>query len=260
MLEKCCVVASAKSSYQQAEEDIALMTGMKVGHSCLHRLVQRYEIDIGLSEKIVTDLSVDGGKVRLRTEEGQPCIWRDYKAVRLHGSLCNAYFQENDKLCHWVKAQPLSETITCIGDGHDGVWNIITHLAPEYQRREVLDWYHLVENLYKIEAEKSWLEEVKTLLWSGCVAVVLEKLKQVSSYASQCFQAYVRKHQHRIIPYDVSQVEGIDIGSGAVESTVKQIAARLKLSGAQWLKKNVGTILRLRCAYLNGTFSLSTST
>ena len=259
-MEKCCVVASAKSSYQQAEEDIALMTGMKVGHSSLHRLVQRYEIEIGCSEETITDLSVDGGKVRLRTEEGEACIWRDYKAVRLHGSLCNAYFQENEQLCQWVKKQPLSETITCIGDGHAGVWNIMACLAPEHQRREILDWYHLVENLYKIEAEKTWLIEVKTLLWSGHVETALEKLKQVSSYASQCFQAYLRKHQHRIVPYDIYQEKGIDIGSGAVESTVKQIAARLKLSGAQWLKKNVGTMLRLRCAYLNGAFSLGLST
>ena len=116
-----------------------------------------------------------------------------------------------------------------------------------------------MENLYKIEAEKSWLEEVKTLLWSGSVEATLEKLKSVSSYASQCFQAYVKKHQHRIVPYELYQIQGIDIGSGAVESTVKQIAARLKLSGAQWLKKNVGIMLRLRCAYLNGSFSLSTS-
>jgi hypothetical protein len=30
--------------------------------------------------------------------------------------------------------------------------------------------------------------------------------------------------------------EGISIGSGAVESTVKQIGQRIKLSGAQWQK------------------------
>ncbi len=35
---------------------------------------------------------------------------------------------------------------------------------------------------------------------------------------------YLRKHRHRIVNYDYLQAEGIcSIGSGAVESTVKQI-------------------------------------
>ncbi|MEM6839351.1 MAG: ISKra4 family transposase, partial [Cyanobacteria bacterium P01_C01_bin.120] len=42
---------------------------------------------------------------------------------------------------------------------------------------------------------------------------------------------------------------------GAVESTVKQIGRRIKISGAQWERKNVPQILKHRCAYLNGQFS-----
>ncbi|MDX2239289.1 MAG: ISKra4 family transposase, partial [Leptolyngbyaceae cyanobacterium bins.302] len=45
------------------------------------------------------------------------------------------------------------------------------------------------------------------------------------------------------------------IGSGAIESTVKQIGQRIKLSGAQWKKDNVPQVLKQRCAYLNGQFS-----
>jgi len=41
------------------------------------------------------------------------------------------------------------------------------------------------------------------------------------------------------------------IGSGTVESAVKQIDRRLKISGPQWKPKNVNQILQLRCAYLN---------
>ncbi len=42
------------------------------------------------------------------------------------------------------------------------------------------------------------------------------------------------------------------IGSGAIESTVKQIDRRTKISGAQWNIKNVPQVLAHRCAYLNG--------
>ena len=43
----------------------------------------------------VEELSVDGGKVRLRTPNGQGCEWKDYKAVNLHGQAVAAYFQDN---------------------------------------------------------------------------------------------------------------------------------------------------------------------
>ncbi len=42
------------------------------------------------------------------------------------------------------------------------------------------------------------------------------------------------------------------IGSGAVESGVKQIDKRLQIVGAQWKYENLPQMLSLRCAYLNG--------
>lgn len=43
LLEKCCLRVSANESYQKAEEEIEALTGMKVGHTTLHRLVERAE-------------------------------------------------------------------------------------------------------------------------------------------------------------------------------------------------------------------------
>ena len=48
------------------------------------------------------------------------------------------------------------------------------------------------------------------------------------------------------------------IGSGEIESGIKQIAARVKLTGAQWEEQNVQQVLKQRCAYLNGQFSTAT--
>ncbi len=65
---------------------------------------------------------------------------------------------------------------------------------------------------------------------------------------------YLENHRHRIINYDYYQAENIcAIASGAVESTVKQIDRRLKISGAQWNQENVPQVLKHRCAYLNDT-------
>ena len=59
-------------------------------------------------------------------------------------------------------------------------------------------------------------------------------------------------HKHRIVNYGYLQAEGISIGSGSVESKIKQIAHRLKITGASWESGNVPQVLRHRCAYLNG--------
>ena len=58
----------------------------------------------------------------------------------------------------------------------------------------------------------------------------------------------------RILYLPHLQKQGITIGSGSVESTIKQIGRRVKISGAQWNKDNVAQVLRHRCAYLNGYF------
>ena len=258
-MTKCCWVASAKSSYEEAEQDLALMMGIKVGHSSLHRLVQKSDFPQADSKQKVDSLSVDGGKIRLRTEKPGPCEWRDYKAVSLHDSVCQAYFQENEVLISWVHKQSLSRMITSVGDGHDGVWNIISRLKPSSERRDVLDWYHLVENLYKIGGSSQQLKRLKSSLWRGCVDEVLEELSERKGHLVQNFRAYLAKHRYRLVNYDLYQSLGYAIGSGSVESTVKRIGARVKISGAQWLKQSVSKILHLRCAYLNGDFSLSIS-
>jgi hypothetical protein len=41
----------------------------------------------------------------------------------------------------------------------------------------------------------------------------------------------------------IKKQQGLTIGSGSVESTVKQIGRRVKISGAQWHKSNVAQVL-----------------
>ncbi len=53
------------------------------------------------------------------------------------------------------------------------------------------------------------------------------------------FIAYLHKHQSRIPDYWYFQSEQISsIGSGSIESTIKQIGRRVKISLAQWNKYN----------------------
>ena len=84
----------------------------------------------------------------------------------------------------------------------------------------------------------------------------IEQFKGWDAQQVDNFIAYLTKHRHRIVNYGYFHAEGISIGSGTIESTVKQISARVKLTGAQWKAENVPQVLLHRCAYLHGQISL----
>ena len=254
-LEKCCLLLSANVSYERAAEDIQVLTGMAVSHSTQQRLVHRQTFELPDLSQAVEEMSLDGGKVRLRTPQGEPSEWRDYKGVHLHDRCVGAFFQANASLVAWVNGQPLSQPFICLGDGHDGIWNIYDDIGLKAHRREILDWYHLVENLGKVGGSQQRLDAVEFWLWQGEVDQAIEQFTDWSHERVSTFIAYLNKHRHRIVNYAYYQAEGISIGSGAVESTIKQIGRRIKLSGAQWEKGNVPQVLKHRSAYLNGQFS-----
>jgi hypothetical protein len=83
------------------------------------------------------------------------------------------------------------------------------------------------ENLFKVDAERSRLEQVESHLWHGQVDAALAVFAQDSDKAARNFCAYLQTHYQRLI--------------------------NLKLSGAQWKRENINQMLRLRCAYLNQT-------
>jgi hypothetical protein len=251
-LENCCLRLSATVSYAQAEQDIAYLTGIQVPGKTQHRLVHRQSFDLPNVEEPLEELSVDGGKVRLRTPLGEQCEWKDYKAIATdQGMLAN--FRNNAQLIDWVNEQALAQPMTCLGDGHDGIWNIIIQIATASQRREILDWYHLKANLHKVGGSIKRLNQAEALLWKGQVEATIALFENCQKKQAKNFCEYLRKHRHRIVNYDYFQAEGLcSIGSGAVESAIKQIGRRVQLSGAQWNAENVPQVLAHRCAYLNG--------
>ena len=69
----------------------------------------------------------------------------------------------------WLQKQPLAEIFSCLGDGHDGIWNLFAAIAPSVQRFEILDWYHLKEHLYNVGGFLRRLNRAEDLLWQGDV-------------------------------------------------------------------------------------------
>jgi hypothetical protein len=101
--------------------------------------------------------------------KGQESYWRDYKAVRLQNLYYGGFFQDNLSLTNWVNTQRLTNPVFCLGDGHDGVWNLFEEIACADSRLEILDWYHLRENLYKVGGSIKRLKQAEAKLWQGQV-------------------------------------------------------------------------------------------
>ncbi len=251
-LEKCCLLISGNESYARTTKNVKDLTGITVSHSTQQRLVQRYDFPELLLTEPVEEMGLDGGKVRLRTGKGLECEWKDYKAVTLQRNAVVAYFLDNQALIERVQQQPLPEIFSCLGDGHDGIWTLFAKIAPSEQRFEILDWYHLIENLHGVGGSRRRIENTEKLLWKGDVDSAIAMFDGCKLKRSVNFKNYLRKHRHRIPEYGYLHQMKITIGSGAVESSIKQIGRRIKISGAQWKKENVPQVLKHRCSYLNG--------
>ena len=257
LLEKCCLRLSANESYQNAEAEIEALTGMIVGHSTQQRLVLRQELPLASAKQGISEISVDGGKVRLRREPKAGSHWRDYKAVRLQGIYYGAFFDDNQSLLDYVNSQKLLNPLVCLGDGHQGVWNLVQEFGIDFERWEILDWYHLKENLYKVGGSIKRIKKAEALLWQGDVEQTKALFINCQGKQVKNFCAYLDQHRHRLVNYEYYQAEQLcSIGSGAVESAIKVLGSRIKISGAQWKAENVNQVLSVRCAYLNGLLAI----
>ena len=127
----------------------------------------------------------------------------------MHGDgLGVVYYQANDQLCQWATALPFAAMLYCLGDGHPGIWGVYVQMQLSNPHQEILDWYHLNENLYKIGGSLNRLHEAEALLWPGKVdptTALLSPLKQPQAHNfcdSRNFCDYLRTHQQRIPNYE----------------------------------------------------------
>ncbi|AUB42748.1 Transposase [Nostoc flagelliforme CCNUN1] len=202
MLEKCCLLLAANESFQDAENDLKILTGIEVGHSTHHRQVKKVDLSPPNVRQKLTEVCLDGGKVRLRSEKkGQPAYWKEYKTGRLQGVYYGAFFQDNLSVTNWINSQNIGKTLYCLGDGHDGIWNLLAEIADSNIRQEILDWYHLKENLYKIQAAKKFLTDIEAELWYGQAEQAISKLKNTKYVGVTQFTNYLRKHRHRLVDF-----------------------------------------------------------
>jgi len=227
-------------------------------------------------------LSMDGGMVNIR---GQG--WREVKVGAIFDVEMrrerNPQTQELDESAHGVNVHytavlgskdeftpalwalavdhgvPTARERAVIGDGALWIWNVAEDVCPD--GLQIVDWYHATQHLiaashalYPDEKDSQkrlgWLKTYKDHLYMGRIHKLITALNK---RGRDDLATYFERH-HRRMQYLEFREEGFPIGSGTVESGVKQFQHRLSGPGMRWNQDNANRMLVIRAAVLGHDF------
>jgi hypothetical protein len=258
----------------------------------LHRYVEHQRDQVSVERVVLPDtrhdhnqrkaVSLDGGMVNLRGEG-----WREVKVgavfdveTRLER---NPQTQELDQMAHGVNLHytavlgtkeaftpalwalavehdlPTAKDRAVVADGAAWIWNVAEDVCPD--GRQIVDWFHAVQHLaqaatalYPDESDSKrrtqWLKIYQDHLYMGRIDAIIAVLHQRQR---PDLAGYFERHQRRM-QYLEFREEGFPIGSGTVESGVKQFKQRLTGTGMRWNADNADRMLVIRAAVLGDDF------
>jgi hypothetical protein len=157
----------------------------------------------------------------------------------------------------------------------DGAKSLKDHLEAEFPKAIfTLDVCHVVERLWKLgrhfhpegsAALQAWVDELKTLLYAGQAAQIVERLRTWHRETARhgpgtkgrrkALRAEIGYLQRRLamMQYDRWLDQDLVIASGQVEGAVRHLVGeRLDCSGMRWMQAKAEAVLHLRCIELNG--------
>ncbi len=167
-----------------------------------------------------------------------------------------------------------ASAIVCVGDGAPWIWTRMEKMLKDLGVNQettsyAVDFYHAVEHLASISEErkgwsrkerKRWLTKLRGMLKAGKIDEVIEELRKLArgrnAKAVKKEIKYFETHKERM-RYDILKEKGLPIGSGAVESCIRQVVnMRLKGTGIFWIKKNAEGFLHLNCYLKAGRWDI----
>jgi len=153
-----------------------------------------------------------------------------------------------------------------VGDGAPWIWN----LAGEHfgGSRQVVDWYHAKQHLYTVAnvlfgedtAEShAWVKQKETPLYQGHACEIAHECQELAQTHRRSAKVLRREagyfgNNHRRMQYLETREEGFPIGSGMIESGIKQFRSRLVGPGMRWERENAQRLLSLRAVILSNRF------
>jgi hypothetical protein len=222
-------------------------------------------------------IMTDGAAVNTRVQDDKGSTWRENKTVmvftdkdvirRKDGSHIitrkeyAAYIGTAEKFKKYVwdiatrNGYGQVENVVIIADGAAWIRNMCKELFPGAV--QILDLFHLKENVYtyakyKFNQDASkyvpWAEEVNAKLEKGLVDEVLSSLPTEENVPAGIvnLRTYLENNRDKV-NYPAYKSQGFFVGSGAIESANKIIVQRrLKQAGMRWSIDGAQYILTLR--------------
>lgn len=153
-----------------------------------------------------------------------------------------------------------------IGDGAHWIWNLYDELFPDAV--QVLDYYHMCENVYRYakflypsdeQKMNGWAQQIIAKIEAGQVDELLDAIpctdEQKLPAGVPKLPTYLSNNRKRM-NYQELQQKGYKVGSGAIESGNKKvIQQRMKQSGMRWGVETGQYIATLRAKYASNCWS-----
>ncbi len=234
-------------------------------------------------------IAMDGGKLQIR-QEG----WKEFKAGTVFDIASrlerNPLTQELEPQAHavatsyvavlggptrfgrvlWSEAVqrgfPQAGERIALGDGAPWIWNLTNeHFSGS---RQVVDWYHAKEHLAKagallfgegsVEAHR-WVKRMETPLYQGRITYLVAELQEQAKTHRRVAEVLRKEAGYfetnaRRMQYLETREDGFPIGSGMVESGIKQFRTRFTGPGMRWSRTSAERLLPLRAAILSHRF------
>jgi len=165
----------------------------------------------------------------------------------------------------------LAETVVLIGDGAKWIWKRVPILLEQLGCRpeqivQILDYCHAKQHLYQLaeaffgntSQSKGWARKWACKLKQGSVQALVGELdrlltqgtaKAPDEFLTQ-YNYFEVHHEHGRLAYRRFRVRKLPIGSGAVESLIRQVVnLRLKVAGKFWLLETAEAFLHACCQW-----------
>jgi hypothetical protein len=152
---------------------------------------------------------------------------------------------------------PRAARSSVTADGAEWIWNLAADLFPD--STQIVDWYHATQHLAPAAhalfpqddaRALDWYRQMQTPLFRG----EIWKLTQPLVQAGLADHAHYFEHHQRRMQYQEFREDGWLIGSGPVESEIKQFKVRLTGPGMRWARPNAERMLVIRSAVLSHQF------
>lgn len=155
------------------------------------------------------------------------------------------------------------ERVAVIGDGAHWIWNMYEELFPDAV--QILDYYHMCENVYNYAKYLYLSDEQKMKVWAESLIKHIEEgeIDKALSLIPVTGESklptgvvnlpvYLANNRNRM-NYKAYKQSGLNVGSGAIESGNKKvIQQRMKQPGMRWNVETGQTIASLRAKNNSG--------